>query len=64
MREAFCYDMGYGANAGFLRQISERAKASADGLGMLVEQAARSYEIWMGCLPETDAVYAQLRKEI
>jgi shikimate dehydrogenase len=33
----------------------------ADGVGMLVEQAALAFEWWRGVRPETAAVIAQLK---
>lgn len=58
---AFCYDLSYGAAAVFARW-AQRAGASgvADGLGMLVEQAAFSYKIWFGVKPQTAKVYQLL----
>ena len=60
--DAFCYDMTYGAGARFHRwALALQQGRCADGLGMLVEQAALSFEIWHGKAPATDAVYAMLR---
>ena len=62
---AFCYDLSYGESAVFA-QWARRAGASgvADGLGMLVEQAALSYEIWLGVKPETATVYQRVAEQL
>lgn len=58
-----CYDLSYGAAArGFLAWTRQTGAAQAfDGLGMLVETAAESFERWHGMRPATDPVYAVLR---
>ena len=57
------YDMMYGAIPTTF-MIDARAAGSAsvaDGLGMLVEQAAASYEVWRGVRPDTTSVLAAMR---
>jgi shikimate dehydrogenase len=59
---AFAYDMVYGKDTDFLRQATAAGAATADGLGMLVEQAAEAFLVWRGIRPETAAVLAELRR--
>src|SRR5574343_632106 len=61
---ALAYDMVYSRGlTPFLRRAqSEQAGMLADGLGMLVEQAAESFRIWRGVQPETRKVTNMLRE--
>jgi len=60
--DALAYDMVYGkASTPFLALARERGARTADGLGMLVEQAAEGFRIWHGVRPDTAPVMAQLR---
>ena len=61
-----CYDMSYGANITLFNQwaLTQGAHAVADGLGMLVGQAAQSYYIWRGVMPVTQTLYDTLRKQL
>jgi shikimate dehydrogenase len=61
---ALAYDMMYGAAARpFLDwALLHGAARVADGLGMLVEQAAESYVVWYGVRPETRSVIAALQR--
>ncbi len=60
---ACCYDMMYGREPTvFLRWASAQGAAHcADGLGMLVGQAAEAFFLWRGVRPETHTVIEQLR---
>ena len=61
---ALAYDMMYGKGLTPFLAFAEANHATqlADGLGMLVEQAAESFYVWRGVRPETQSVIAQLRK--
>ena len=63
-RSELAYDMMYGkGDTPFLRRARiEGAGITADGLGMLVEQAAESYHFWRGIRPRTQEVLAMLRR--
>jgi shikimate dehydrogenase len=59
---ALAYDMLYGRSTPFLEFASAHGARTADGLGMLVEQAAESFHVWRGVRPRTAPVIAMLRK--
>ncbi len=58
---ALAYDMMYGRDTPFLAFARERGALTADGLGMLVEQAAEAFNLWRGVRPETAPVIHALR---
>ena len=58
-----CYDLAYGRTAtAFVEWAQRRGCALAtQGLGMLVEQAAESFEVWRGVRPDTSMVLEALK---
>jgi len=63
---ALAYDMVYGAQpTPFMVQANaDGAAHTADGLGMLVGQAAASFTIWHGVTPDVAPVLAALRSQL
>jgi shikimate dehydrogenase len=55
------YDMMYGRDTPFIVFARSHGAATADGLGMLVEQAAEAFHLWRGIRPDTAPVIASLR---
>lgn len=62
---ACCYDLAYANEpTAFVRWgISQHARLSLDGLGMLVEQAAEAFKLWRDVRPETASVISLLNSE-
>jgi shikimate dehydrogenase len=60
--DALAYDMMYGKDTPFLAFARARRARAADGLGMLVEQAAAAFEVWRGVRPLTAPVMRLLRE--
>ena len=64
--DSFIYDMAYGKGpTAFLHWAVEHgARQCADGLGMLVSQAAESFSVWHGIRPGTGQVLRELRRQL
>jgi shikimate dehydrogenase len=56
------YEMVYGRETHFMAQALAAGARVADGLGMLVEQAAEAFFIWRGVHPHTAPVLMALRE--
>ncbi|PVZ68171.1 shikimate dehydrogenase [Pelagibaculum spongiae] len=60
---AACYDMMYSTSdtAFQIWAKSHGAVIAADGLGMLIEQAAQAFYIWRNCRPVTGKLFLEMR---
>jgi shikimate dehydrogenase len=61
-----CYDMTYSQQTTVFNQWAQEqhARKTADGLGMLVGQAAKSFSLWRGVTPDTGSVMLKLRESL
>lgn len=55
------YDMMYGRETPFMAQARRNGARVADGLGMLVEQAAEAFYLWRNVRPKTQPVIEMVR---
>jgi shikimate dehydrogenase len=57
---SLAYDMVYGRGETPFLEAARKAGATrcADGLGMLIEQAAEAFHLWRGVRPDTRALHA------
>lgn len=59
---SLAYDMMYGRETPFIKQAKANGATVADGLGMLIEQAAMSFKLWRKVKPDTAPVFHQFRQ--
>ena len=62
-----CYDMQYakGSDTPFIAYCKSLGLNNvSDGFGMLVAQAAHSFYLWRGVMPDFVTIYEQLKKDM
>lgn len=56
-------DLIYGRETAFVRAFRENGQEAVGGLRMLIDQAARAWELWVGETPDRDAMEAAVAAE-
>lgn len=62
--DALAYEMVYGRETPFMQAARMAGARVADGLGMLMEQAAEAFCVWRGVRPQTAPVLAAVRASL
>ena len=62
--QAWCYDLNYADVTTNFNKLAKKNKISKayDGMGMLLRQAALSFEIWTDLIPDVDKAIEMLKK--
>jgi shikimate dehydrogenase len=60
-KHTLAYDMMYGRETAFMVQARANGAQVADGLGMLIEQAAEAFYVWRGIRPQTTSVIKMMQ---
>ncbi len=65
-KQTCAYDMAYGSKPTpfVVWAQAQGLTNTSDGLGMLVEQAAESFQLWRGVMPNTQSVITLLREDL
>ena len=65
-KNTMCYDMTYGKKLTLFNHWAQSVGAikTADGLGMLVGQAAKSFSIWRGVMPDPQIIMTTIRQQM
>ncbi len=63
-KDLVLYDLIYHRQTELMKAVAEKGGRAIGGLGMLVHQGARSFEMWFGMKPPVDVMQKALQEEL